>query len=243
MREIERVGRELTGRLIAAGGLEEALTSLLPRGPVARAGLETAVLDAMARCAGVPLRAMLGARGHATRTLETDITIAIGEPARMAELAREWVGRGFRALKIKVGKDVDADVRALEAIGRAAPQARLRIDANAGYTASQAIAVARACDRLGLGEAIDCWEQPCAADDREGMREVVGGGEGGRRGRRVGEGVRRLPRAREEPVRRGRQPQARQARRRPRRGADGARGAGRGPPDHGRRHGRDAPRE
>jgi L-alanine-DL-glutamate epimerase-like enolase superfamily enzyme len=173
LRAIERVGRELTDRPVAAGELEEALTSLLPHDPVARAGLETAVLDAMARCAGVPLRAMLGPRGEATRTLETDITIAIGEPARMAELAREWVGRGFRALKIKVGKDVDADVRALEAIGRAAPQARLRIDANAGYTSSQAIAVARACDRLGLGEAIDCWEQPCAADDREGMREVA----------------------------------------------------------------------
>ena len=68
---------------------------------------------------------------------------------------------------------MDADVRALEAIARAAPRARLRVDANAGYTASQAIALARACDRLGFGEAIECWEQPCAADDREGMREVA----------------------------------------------------------------------
>ena len=93
----------------------------------------------MARCAGVPLRALLGGeRGLATRALETDITIAIAEPRRMAELAREWTGRGFRALKIKVGKDVDADVRALEAIARAAPGARLRVDANAGYTPRQA---------------------------------------------------------------------------------------------------------
>jgi L-alanine-DL-glutamate epimerase-like enolase superfamily enzyme len=176
LREVERASHELAGRDVAGVGeaLEDALVALLPDAPVTRAGIETALLDAMARCAGVPLRALLGGeRGQATRSLETDITIAIADPARMAELAREWVGRGFRALKIKVGKDVDADARALEAIGRAAPGAKLRIDANAGYSSSEAIALARACDRLGLGGAIECWEQPCAAGDRDGMREVA----------------------------------------------------------------------
>lgn len=128
----------------------------------------------MAQCIGLPLRAMLGGdRGLATRTLETDVTIAIADPARMGELAREWVLRGFTALKIKVGKDVDSDARAVEAIVRAAPGARLRIDANAGYSAAQAIALARACDRMGFGDAVECWEQPCAADDLEGMREFA----------------------------------------------------------------------
>ncbi|HTB78671.1 MAG TPA: dipeptide epimerase [Polyangiaceae bacterium] len=174
--EVDRAAHELIGKPFVAreGELESALVSALPDGPVARAGVETALLDALARCAGAPLRALLGGeRGLVTRHLETDITIAIAGPERMAELAREWVARGFRALKIKVGKDVDADIRALEAIGRAAPGAKLRVDANAGYTASQAIAVARACERLGLSDAIECWEQPCAADDREGMRQVA----------------------------------------------------------------------
>ncbi len=175
LRNVERAADELTGQALVASEdeLEAVLGASLPDGPVARAGVETAILDAMARCAGVPLRALIGGeRGLATRTLETDITIAIAEPSRMAELAREWSLRGFRALKIKVGKDVDADVRALEAIARAAPGAKLRVDANAGYTSSQAIAVAQACDRLGFGDAVECWEQPCADDDRDGMREV-----------------------------------------------------------------------
>jgi L-alanine-DL-glutamate epimerase-like enolase superfamily enzyme len=138
-------------------------------GPVARAGLHTAVADAASRLAGVPLRTFLGgAEGPAS--LETDVTIAIATPEKMAQLARGWVARGFSALKVKVGKDLDADVRALEAIGRAAPGARLRVDANAGYTAAQAIALARACDQLGLR--VECWEQPCAADDLDGMAEV-----------------------------------------------------------------------
>ena len=137
--------------------------------PVARAGLETALLDAAAKLAGVPLRAFLGE--GATRALETDVTVAIAEPAKMASLARRWAERGFVALKVKVGKDIDADARALEAIGRAAPGVRLRVDANAAYDAADAIALARACDRLGL--AVECWEQPCAADDLVGLARVA----------------------------------------------------------------------
>jgi L-Ala-D/L-Glu epimerase len=156
----------------ALGGETIDVARLAEIGPVARAGVETAVFDAMARIAGVPLRSFLDPkRGSRTASLETDVTIAIAEPSKMAILARAWVERGFGALKVKVGKDPDADVRALEAIGRAAPSATLRVDANAGYTASEALAVARACKRLQL--TIECWEQPCAADDLEGMAQVA----------------------------------------------------------------------
>ena len=156
LRELERV------RIVDAG----ALAGLRP---VARAAVETAILDAMARIDGVPVRDLLD--GASVDALETDVTIAIADPAKMAELARVWVARGFRALKVKVGRDVDADARALEAVGRAAPGATLRVDANAGYSAAEAINLARACERLGLR--VECWEQPCAADDLDGMTEVA----------------------------------------------------------------------
>jgi L-alanine-DL-glutamate epimerase-like enolase superfamily enzyme len=138
-------------------------------GPVARAGVETALADALAKLDGVPLRQWLGG-APGVATLETDVTVAIASPEKMAELARDWVRRGFRALKIKVGKDLDADVRALEAIDRAVPGVELRVDANAGYRASEAMALARACERLGLN--VTCWEQPCAAADHDGLAEV-----------------------------------------------------------------------
>jgi len=159
LREVERNAGVGGGGLAALSGL----------GPVTRAAVETAILDAMARIEGVPVRALLSDTG--VDALETDVTIAIAAPAKMAELARAWVERGFRALKVKVGKDVDADAQALEAIGRAAPAAALRVDANAGYSAAEAIALARACDRLGLR--VECWEQPCAAEDLDGMAEVA----------------------------------------------------------------------
>jgi L-alanine-DL-glutamate epimerase-like enolase superfamily enzyme len=159
---IERVASVLPSR----SRFDELRAAL---GPVARAGLETALADAASSLAGVPLRTWMGGPAGPA-WLETDVTVAIATPEKMAELARGWVARGFGALKVKVGKDLDTDVRALEAIGRAAPLAKLRVDANAGYGARQAIELARACERLALR--VECWEQPCAADDLEGMAEV-----------------------------------------------------------------------
>jgi L-alanine-DL-glutamate epimerase-like enolase superfamily enzyme len=130
------------------------------------------ILDAMARVARLPLRALLGGDvGARTHTLETDITIAIAEPDHMARLAAAWRAKGFRALKVKVGADFDTDMRVLEAIRHSAPDMRLRIDANAGLSPRQAIALSRRCEALGL--AVECWEQPCAAEDLDAMAEVA----------------------------------------------------------------------
>jgi L-alanine-DL-glutamate epimerase-like enolase superfamily enzyme len=163
----------LVGQTLTAGtsGLNDALRGLLSHLPVARAGIESAVLDAMARVAGCPLRVFLGgSRGAATTSLETDITIPIADIKTMVASARAWVSQGFRFLKVKVGKDVDTDARVLEAIALATPGARLRVDANAGYTADEAIALARSCERKGIP--VECWEQPCPPDDWDALAKV-----------------------------------------------------------------------
>jgi L-alanine-DL-glutamate epimerase-like enolase superfamily enzyme len=139
-------------------------------GPVARAALETALLDAVARRARVPVRTLLGG-ARAVGAMTTDITIPILDAARMAALAQQWRARGFTCFKVKVGKDLDADLRALEAVKRAAPDATFRIDANAGFSAKEAIAMARAASAMGL--AVECWEQPCAARDLDAMADVT----------------------------------------------------------------------
>jgi L-alanine-DL-glutamate epimerase-like enolase superfamily enzyme len=174
LRAIDDAAPSLLGRALPAnfGALEGALGEVFPDFPVARAGVETALLDAMARVASLPLRAFLdGERGARTVALETDVTVAIAEPERMLRLARAWRARGFRALKLKVGANVDAEAGALEAIGRALPGVRLRVDANGGFSAREAIDLGRSCERLGL--AVECWEQPCAADDLDAIAKVA----------------------------------------------------------------------
>ncbi|UQA58778.1 dipeptide epimerase [Polyangium aurulentum] len=158
--------------LSAVEELGALLDGVLFEAPVARAALETAICDAWARVLGLPLRTLFGgAVGEATRRIETDITIPIAEPVRMAELARGWAARGFLHFKVKVGKDVDRDLAALFAIASAVPGARFRIDANEGFSAAEAIALARAVEARQL--VVECYEQPCRAGDLEGMAAVA----------------------------------------------------------------------
>jgi len=168
--ELERAlgGLRLEGARIDLEGLTPLLDAALPDAPVARAGLEAALLDAYARLEEKPVHALLSPGPYALH-LETDVTLPIAEPAHMAELARSWSAQGFAVFKVKVGKDLDADVRALRAIAAAVPGARLRLDANEGYGASDALELLRAVDGLG----VECFEQPCRRDDLDGMARVT----------------------------------------------------------------------
>lgn len=152
--------------------LQRLLDASLARAPVARAGVECALLDAWARLANVPLHAFLG--GGTAHPLHSDITLPIAEPEHMAELAVHWRAHGFRVFKVKVGKHLDDDVRALHAAHAAVPDAAFRLDANAGFSAAQALELLEAARRHGL--AIECFEQPCAAGDWAGMAEVARSG-------------------------------------------------------------------
>lgn len=142
--------------------LRDALDARLSAFPVARAAVEVAVLDAWARADRQPLWRMLGGPFEAV-AVETDITIPILPPERMAELARQWWARGFKKLKVKAGKDLDHDLRALEAIRQAAPRAAFQPDANGGLSVEGALAWLAGAKRLGAQ--VLCFEQPCATVD------------------------------------------------------------------------------
>ncbi|MGA3122099.1 MAG: dipeptide epimerase [Polyangiaceae bacterium] len=152
--------------------IAEWLGALLGDAPVARAGVETALLDALGRLRGVPVRVLLGgAVGGRTKTLVTDVTIPMHEPSYMARLARDWFALGFDHFKIKVGLDRDRDVAAIQAIRDSVPAPLFRLDANGGFTAEDALSLMR--DLAALRVVVECFEQPCATDDIEGMAKVA----------------------------------------------------------------------
>lgn len=154
--------------------LHALLDPKLERFPVARSGVEMAILDALARVRGVPLFQLLcSARDQAAMKVETDITLPILPPARMAELAAQWWAKGFRSFKVKVGKSLSDDLAALRAIAAQIPQARFRVDANGGYTPAAALEFLREADRLSLH--VECMEQPCATEDLDAMNKVSRG--------------------------------------------------------------------
>ena len=148
--------------------LGHELSERAPDAPAARCGLETALLDALTRALHVPLWALWG--GADVRARETDVTIPIASSERTRELARQWYERGFRLFKMKVGHDVDEDIRRLEALHRDCTGVAFVIDANQGYTREAAATLIQGVNRFG--GTIILLEQPLAKDDLEGHAEL-----------------------------------------------------------------------
>ena len=92
------------------------------------------------------------------------------EEEAIAEQFDTLLAAGYRTMKIKVGFDVVDDARFVRAVQRAGRRrARIRIDANQGYTADEGVAFVRSLDP----QDIELFEQPCAAGDWDAHRQVA----------------------------------------------------------------------
>ena len=90
----------------------------------------------------------------------------------MARDSINAVKRGFETLKIKVGKDADKDIERMKAIREAVGyDVKLRIDANQGWKAKEAVRSLRRMEEEGLD--IEFVEQPVPAHDIDGLKFVT----------------------------------------------------------------------
>jgi L-Ala-D/L-Glu epimerase len=136
--------------------LSARLAADLPGEPAARCALEVALLDALTRHHELPLWAFFGGAGT---ELSTDMTITAGSRDQAVAAARAIVARGIGAIKVKIGTLSPAeDAERLEAVHRAAPQAKLTADANGGYSPGDAILFLERLNALKVP--LDLFEQP-----------------------------------------------------------------------------------
>lgn len=133
-----------------------------------RAGVEMALIDAVATSIGVPLWRLFGG---VSNTITTDITIPIVSSAEAAELASKYQKEGFKTLKLKVGKNLNADIEVLQAIRLVHPDCLFILDANEGYSSKEAIEVLEKLHELGVTPVL--FEQPVHRDDWEGLGHVT----------------------------------------------------------------------
>lgn len=83
------------------------------------------------------------------------------EDAMRSEFEQLW-NAGYRTIKVKVGFDPAKDSLMVKAVQRVVQgRARIRLDANQGYTAEQGMNFVKALDPAD----IELFEQPCAAGD------------------------------------------------------------------------------
>ena len=140
----------------------------------AKAALDAALRDLVARSEGVSLAALLGdGRRELDNILVTDVTLSAGEPSALADTARDRAAAGFRTLKMKVGTDASTDVQRVASVRDAVgPDVAIRVDANQGWTREEAVVVIRALEVADLG--VEFVEQPVVAEDVEGLAWVRG---------------------------------------------------------------------
>ena len=135
----------------------------------AKAAVEIAVYDLWAQLYDAPLYKLLGGGDP---VITTDITISVDTIDKMVADSIAAVDRGFDSLKIKVGKDIGVDVERIKAIHAAVEnRALLRLDANQGWTAKQAVFAIRALEDAGVR--LELVEQPVKARDLDGLRYVT----------------------------------------------------------------------
>src|SRR5205085_7543687 len=151
----------------------------------ARAAIEMALLDLQGQILGVPVYKLLGGRDRppvagdpgvrlqfvlgSDRGVRLKFVIGAVEANVAGERARGMVARGWRAIKVKVGRDMRGDVERLRAVrDNIGPDVFLSVDANGGYTVEQATWVARQFEKLEVA----LFEQPTRRGDHAAMAEV-----------------------------------------------------------------------
>jgi O-succinylbenzoate synthase len=124
--------------------------------PMAKAGIELAFVDLVARLRGEPIARVIGGVRH-----EVEVGVSLGiQPSvdALDERVRRFLSLGYRRIKLKIKPG--ADVSVVGEIRKRHPQILLSVDANAAYTLADA-------ELLRQLDAYDLLmiEQPLAHDD------------------------------------------------------------------------------
>ena len=149
--------------------ITQLIQTAMEKNSSAKAAVEIAVYDLWGQLYDAPLYKLLGGGDPA---ITTDITISVDYIDKMVADSLVAVERGFESLKIKVGKDIGVDIERVKAIHAAVEgRALLRLDANQGWTAKQAVYALQTLEEAGVK--LELVEQPVKGHDIEGMRYVT----------------------------------------------------------------------
>lgn len=129
---------------------------------LALSGIDMALWDIRAKAAGMPLYRMLGGSRRRIPAYAGGIALGFQEPASLLDEAREYVERGYRAVKLRLGDNVRDDIARVQAVRAGlGDDIEILTDANTNYTLSDARRVIPA-----LAEARVAWlEEPFGCND------------------------------------------------------------------------------
>ncbi len=135
---------------------------------MAVSAVDVALWDLKAKLLGVPVYVLLGAVRLSVPIYGSGGFTAYSEPQLCEQLAG-WVDEGIPRVKMKVGRDPEADpARVTAARAAIGTSAELFIDANGAYSAQQAIGLAQKFAE----QRVTWFEEPVYREDYAGTRSV-----------------------------------------------------------------------
>jgi muconate cycloisomerase len=147
--------------------LRRRMDNNVARSEVAKGLLDMACYDLMGKIDGRSAAEVMG--GREVERVPLCALIPLMEPDAMASMARGFYQAGYRTFRAKLGRGIDDDVKIMARLrAELGDGVRLRVDYNQAYRPDEAVAAISAIEPYG----IDCAEQPVAAADVLGMREV-----------------------------------------------------------------------
>jgi L-alanine-DL-glutamate epimerase-like enolase superfamily enzyme len=142
---------ELVGRSLGTREALDRMQATIVGHPYAKAAVEIALWDLLGKATGQPLRVLLGGNADPDVKIPIKYVIGIGDEDHIAaeiEFGRE---QGFRRFKTKVGADLDDDLARVAAIAKRLTSGEtIGVDANAGWSAVDAIRALKPLQELGV---------------------------------------------------------------------------------------------
>jgi L-Ala-D/L-Glu epimerase len=131
-----------------------------------QAALDIALHDLYAKFLNKPLVEIWGQK---IQSLPTSVTIGIKNVRETIEEAEEYLEKGFKILKIKLGVNIEEDIERLFKLRKwVGKRIKIRIDPNQGYSKTQFLDFYEKTKKLGL----ELIEQPLPANAIEDMRSL-----------------------------------------------------------------------
>ncbi len=156
---IDRVSEKLALDIYNLENLSTALDSIAAGNGAAKAAIDIALHDKLGKDLNLPVYALYGITPR--DDIATSYTISISDPDSMKKQTIQ--NPGYQVYKVKVGVPGDID---MVAAVREATNARIRVDANAGWNAREAVQKIKTLTEYD----IEFVEQPLHWKDFEGFR-------------------------------------------------------------------------
>jgi len=135
----------------------------------ARSAVDVALHDWMGKKAGLPLWRLWGL--DCDRILPTSVTVGINTPSGAKQRVRDWVNYiDAKVLKVKLGnpQGIESDRAMFVAVREEAPSAKISVDANGGWSLSDAL---KMCEWLAESGVVYV-EQPLPVGQEKNLLEL-----------------------------------------------------------------------